>query len=285
MCIASITESVLDPTAWTTLMEERNTSCLIARDHELFKLRQGDSVCSLQTASFEKAFKSIILISVSYNQSSLALMTNNGILWLGSSDLKAKYCEFDTNQTERPRQIEWIMDSESDGDAKAVVISYSSLLLVVTTAGDSDKYTYDQPIFLIPEMDCVRILSSVSHETIQKVPKSVNHIFAINSQEPSSWLFEAHKKFSEKSHRSDEYLCQIKDRLEQSVAECIEASSHEHDPETQKSLIRAAYFGKAFIPAHNPDEYIRITRILRVLNALRDPKIGIPLTFKQYAPQ
>lgn len=66
------------------------------------------------------------------------------------------------------------------------------------------------------------------------------------------------------------------------MAECIEASSFEHDPETQKSLIRAAYFGKAFIPAHNPDEYIRITRILRVLNALRDPKIGIPLTFKQY---
>lgn len=87
--------------------------------------------------------------------------------------------------------------------------------------------------------------------------------------------------FKEKSHRSDDYLCQIKDKLEQSVAECIEASSYEMDTTTQKSLIRAAYFGKAFIPAHNPDEYIRITRILRVLNAIRDPQLGIPLTFRQ----
>lgn len=87
------------------------------------------------------------------------------------------------------------MDSESDNDAQAVVISFSSLLLVVTIAGDSNKYSYDQPIFLIPEMDCIRILSSVCHEIIQKVPKCVKNIFAINSQEPSSWLFEAHKKY------------------------------------------------------------------------------------------
>lgn len=220
-------------------------------------------------------------MSVSYNQKSLALITNNGVLWLGSSNLKTKYCEFDTNQSERPRQIEWIMDSENHTNADAVVISYQSLLLVVTVAGDSNMYTYDQAIFLIPEMDCVRILTSNYHETIQKVPKCVSHIFAINSPEPSSWLFEAYKKYTEQSHRSDEYLCQIKDRLEQSVAECIEASSYEFDTATQKSLVRTAHFGKAFIPGHNPDEYIKITRILRVLNALRDPNIGIPLTFRQ----
>lgn len=92
--------------------------------------------------------------------------------------------------------LDRIMDSESDHEAQAVAISFSSLLLVVTIAGDSNKYTYDQPIFLIPEMDCIRILSSVCHEIIQKVPKCVNNIFAINSQEPSSWLFEAHKKYT-----------------------------------------------------------------------------------------
>lgn len=87
------------------------------------------------------------------------------------------------------------MDSENEREPEAVVISYPSLLMVVTIAGDSNMYTYDQAIFLIPEMDSVRILTSNCHETIQKVPKCVNHIFAINSQEPSSWLFEAHKKY------------------------------------------------------------------------------------------
>lgn len=100
-------ESILDPTYWAIVTEERNTCCFVARDHELFKLRQGDSVCSLQNVSFEKEFKSIIMISVSYNHKFLALYTNNGILWLGSSDLKSKYCEFDTNRSEKPKQIEW----------------------------------------------------------------------------------------------------------------------------------------------------------------------------------
>lgn len=142
-------------------------------------------------------------------------------------------------------------------------------------------YSYDPAIFLIAEMDCVRILTNGYLEMIQEVPKCVNNIFAINSQEPSSWLFEAHKKYEEKSHQSDEYLCMIKNKLPESVDECIEAAGYEFDTITQKSLIRAAYFGKSFIQSHDPSEYIKICRILRVLNALRDPKIGIPLTHKQ----
>lgn len=85
----------------------------------------------------------------------------------------------------------------------------------------------------------------------------------------------------EKSHQSDEYLGLIKNKLEESVNECIEAAGFEFDTNTQKSLIRAAYFGKAFIAGHVPDKYIETCRVLRVLNALRDPKIGIPLTYAQ----
>lgn len=85
----------------------------------------------------------------------------------------------------------------------------------------------------------------------------------------------------EKSHRSDEYLCLIKNKLPEAVAECIETASYEFDTTTQRGLISAAYFGKAFIPNHSPDDYIKISRILRVLNALRDPQIGMPLTYKQ----
>lgn len=174
-----------------------------------------------------------------------------------------------------------ILDAETSRNAQALVVTYPSLLLVVSTAGDVNIYSYEPAIFLIPEMDGVRILTNNCHEMIQKVPKCVNNIFAINSQESSSWLFEAHKKFQEKSHRSDEYLCLIQDKLPMAVNECIDAAGYEFDTKTQKSLIRAAHFGKAFIPAHNPDEYIKTCRILRVLNAIRHPKIGIPLTNKQ----
>lgn len=100
-------ESALDPTCWTIINEERNTCSLVARERELFKLRQGDSVCSVQNVSIENNFKSIIAMSVSYNHRYLAIYTNNGIVWMGTSDLQTKYCEFNTNQTELPRQIEW----------------------------------------------------------------------------------------------------------------------------------------------------------------------------------
>ncbi|KAG4068339.1 hypothetical protein HA402_007859 [Bradysia odoriphaga] len=280
--LPSMPKSIVDPTCWETVTEERNTFCLVAREKELLKLRQGDSVCSVKNVTFEKDYSSIVAMSVSYNHAYIALYTNNGIVWMGTSDLETKFCEFNTGRTERLLQISWILDSENCRSSDAIVITYPSLLIVISVAGDSNLYSYDPAIFLIPEMDGVRVLTNNCHEMIQKVPKCVNNIFAINSQESSSWLFEAHKKYLEKSHQSDEYLCSIKNNLQSAVNECVEAAGYEYDSTTQKSLIRAAYFGKAFIPSHNPDEYIRICRILRVLNAIRDSQIGIPLTIKQF---
>ncbi|KAJ6638263.1 Vacuolar protein sorting-associated protein 16 like [Pseudolycoriella hygida] len=280
--LPSMQKSIVDPTCWEVVSEERDTFCLVAREKELLKLRQGDSICSIQNVSFDKEYSSIVAMSVSYNHAYIALYTNNGILWMGTSDLKTKLCEFSTGRTERLLQMSWILDSENCRSADGIVITYPSLLIVISVAGDSNLYSYDPAIVLIPEMDGVRVLTNNCHEMIQKVPKCVNNIFAINSQEPSSWLFEAHKKFLEKSHQSDEYLCSIKDNLQLAVNECVEAASYEYDSTTQKSLIRAAYFGSAFIPSHNPDEYIRVCSFVRVLNAIRCWKIGIPLTIKQF---
>lgn len=85
----------------------------------------------------------------------------------------------------------------------------------------------------------------------------------------------------DKSHKSNEYLGLCSNKLDESVNDCIEAASNEFDTEYQKALIRAAYFGKAFIPEHDPSKYIETCRVLRVLNAIRDSKIGIPLTYAQ----
>lgn len=271
----------MEPTCWEIISSDRDTYCLVASDKEIYKLRQGDSVCSQLSISLERDYQIIVAMSVSYNHKYLALYTNRGTVWMGTSDLKIKYCEFDTGRSERPRQIAWIMDAETCKTAEAIAITYPSLLIIVSTSGDSNLYTYDSGIFLIPEMDGIRVLTSNCHEMIQKVPHSVNNIFAINSQKPACWLFEAHKKFIIKSHKSDEYLCSIMNNLDEAVADCISAASFEYDTDTQKSLMSAAYFGKAFIEGHNPDEYVKTCRLLRVLNAVRDSKIGIPLTLKQ----
>lgn len=190
----------------------------------------------------QNSYQSIVYVSVSFNQNHVALYTNTGHIWMGSADLSVKYREFETGQSKRPTQISWCLDPDEGNKASAIVISYPSLLLIIGIDGGSTTFSFDPTIILIPEMDSVRVLTNTCHEMIQKVPKCVNHIFAINSQEPSSFLFEAHKKFQERSHQSDEYLCLIKDRLPAAVDECIESAVYEFDSTTQKSLIRVRHF-------------------------------------------
>lgn len=272
----------MDPASWTVIIEDRKTTCLITRELEIFKVKQDETICTAMGISLDIDYKTIRLMSVSFNNRHIAMCSNTGIVWMGTSDLKTKYCEFNTGRTEIPKQIEWCVDADNPMKAEAVVIKYPSILLIVGINGDSNIYTYDSAIFLVPEMDGVRVLTTVCHEFIQKVPKCVANIFGISISEPSSFLFESHRKFCERSHQSDEYLCLILDKIEVAVSECIDAAGFEFDTETQKSLIRAAHFGKGFIKGHNPDEYIRICQIVRVLNAVRTDDVGIPLTINQF---
>lgn len=277
-----ILESSLDPASWAVLIEDRKTTCLITREQEIYKVKQDENICTAMGISLDIDYKAIRLISVSFNNRHVAMCTNTGILWMGTSCLRTKYCEFNTGRTEMPKQIEWCIDADNPLKAEAVLVTYPSILLIVGINGDSNIYTYDPAILLVPEMDGVRVLTNGYHEFIQKVPKCVSNIFGISISEPSSFLFESHRKFCERSHQSDEYLCLILDRIETAVNECIEAAGFEFDTETQKSLIRAAHFGKGFIKSHKPDDYIRTCRIVRALNAIRTDEIGIPLTFNQF---
>lgn len=45
---------------------------------------------------------------------------------------------------------------------------------------------------------------------------------------------------------------------------------------------QAASFGKCFLDKFPPEGFVRMCQDLRVLNAIRDYQIGIPLTFTQY---
>ncbi|NXV74541.1 VPS16 protein, partial [Atlantisia rogersi] len=111
-------------------------------------------------------------------------------------------------------------------------------------------------------------------------------IFKIASMAPGALLLEAQKEYEKESQKADEYLREIKDQklLPEAVSQCIEAASYEHEPDTQKSLLRAASFGKCFIDKFPPESFVRMCQDLRVLNAIRDYQIGIPLTFTQPPP-
>nr|DBA20146.1 TPA: hypothetical protein GDO54_015871 [Pyxicephalus adspersus] len=113
---------------------------------------------------------------------------------------------------------------------------------------------------------------------------ATEEIFKIASMAPGALLMEAQKEYEKQSQKADDYLREIKDQnlLDVAVAQCIEAAGYEHASEMQKSLLRAASFGKCFLDSYSPSDFVTMCCDLRVLNAVNDFQIGIPLTITQY---
>ncbi|EHB04285.1 Vacuolar protein sorting-associated protein 16-like protein [Heterocephalus glaber] len=145
------------------------------------------------------------------------------------------------------------------------------------------RFVLDEDSYLVPELDGVRIFSRNTHEFLHEVPVTSEEIFKIASMAPGALLLEAQKEYEKESQKADEYLREIQElgQLTQAVQQCIEAAGHEHRPDMQKSLLRAASFGKCFLDRFPPDSFVRMCQDLRVLNAIRDYHIGIPLTYSQ----
>ncbi|XP_017785891.1 PREDICTED: vacuolar protein sorting-associated protein 16 homolog [Nicrophorus vespilloides] len=266
------------PTSWVVISQDRLTEVLIAKEKALFRLtRDEHHPSSMLVADVAHEYTSIIKMAVSINARHVAFFTDAGYLWMGSSDLRTKYCELDTEMITKPKQLVWC-------GTEAVVAFWEKdyTLMVMGRHGEKMTYSYEACVHLVPEIDGVRILSATQHELVQKVPDVVQKIFRINSTDPGSFLLEASKQFQRRSHRADEYISLVNKNLGRAVEQCIEAAGYEFDTEVQKMLIRAAQFGKCFVSSIDSDEYVEMCRLLRVLNAVRDPRIGIPMTKTEY---
>ncbi|CAG9822683.1 unnamed protein product [Phaedon cochleariae] len=274
--LSELPKSSIQPTCWAVVSED-TTEVLIARGAELFRLKQDEyHTSAMLEPDISNKYTAILEMAVSLNARHLALFTDSGHLWLGSTDLRTKYCEIDTDIIHKPKHILWC-----GNEAVVIYFERDNTLLIVGKYGTKMTYFYDSSIHLVPEIDGVRIVSNTQHELLQKVPEVVQKIFRINSTDPGSFLLEASKQFQKSSHKANEYICLVKTDLHTAVNQCIEAVGYEFDTEVQKMLIRAAQFGKCFVSDMRPDAYVNMCRLLRVLNAVRSPKVGIPLTITQ----
>ena len=157
--------------------------------------------------------------------------------------------------------------------------------LLILTPNGSSTIVYGMFGFIcaVPEIDCARIFTLTSQELVRKLPQSLVEIFSIGSMSPGATLKLASEEFQNRSHRADEYLRKIENDLKQAVEDCLASASIVIDPKYQKILMSAAQFGKAFckVPVKSAN-FSQICKNLRVLNALRQHRIGIPLTMIQY---
>ncbi|KAL5571351.1 hypothetical protein UlMin_020948 [Ulmus minor] len=214
-------------------------------------------------------------MAVSRDGQWLASFTHDGRLLVLTSDLRQVIMEQECESALPPDQLSWCgMDS--------VLLYWDDMLLMMGPRGDPVRYLYDEPIILIPECDGVRILSNFSMEFLQRVPDSTESIFKIGSTSPAALLYDALDHFDRQSAKADENLRLIRSSLPEAVEACIDAAGHEFDVLRQRTLLRAASYGQAFCSNFQRDRIQEMSKILRVLNAVRSHNIGIPLSIQQY---
>lgn len=89
-------------------------------------------------------------------------------------------------------------------------------------------------------------------------------------------------QLEKKSPKADENIRLIRSNLPDAVGTCVQAAGNEFDVHWQKQLLKAASFGKSILDLYSSDDFVDMCEMIRILNAIRDYKIGLPISYDQY---
>ncbi|KJE95370.1 vacuolar assembling/sorting protein VPS16 [Capsaspora owczarzaki ATCC 30864] len=274
--LAEIPEMTAAPTSWVVIEPQfsinHGVEVLAAVGNTIYVVDAADAQDQMLTDGPYTA------LTVSPNGRLLAMFSETGVLWVVSTDFQQNLTEMHTKSRAKPQQLVWCGQD-------SVVAYWSNILLMVGPNGDWVKHPYDHPIFLVSEVDGVRIISKEKHEFMQKVPVSVENVFKIGSLHAGAKLYEAYLQYEKRSPKADEYIRTIKtdNQLTEAVDTCIEAAAHEHSHKLQRQLLQAASFGKGFLEYYDSEKFVTMCQTLRVLNAARFYEIGMPVTYSEYS--
>lgn len=217
----------------------------------------------------------ITSMAVSPDGHFLAVFTATGRLTVISTDFSKQLCEFETKSEVAPSQVAWC-------GTDAVVLTWPNLLVVVGPYGDWVRYALDEcDVVVVPELDSCRLVSTTTHELLRRVPDCLVQVYRPGSTAPAAQLWDARQLFDERNVRADKMLRDLRPHLGDAVATCLQAAGLELSVPRQRALMRAAVFGRVFCSELSPGLVHEAASALRVLNALRDPAVGVPLTRPQ----
>ncbi|USW50105.1 Putative vacuolar protein sorting-associated protein [Septoria linicola] len=214
-------------------------------------------------------------IAVSPNGKFIALYTDDSKVWVISSDFQDRFSEYDSKAKTPPKDLQWCGNN-------AVVLAWEDEIHLVGPHGSAFKWFYDSWVHLLPDIDGLRILTSDVCEFLQKVPDATEEVFKIGSDSPPAVLLDAIVQLDNKSPKADDNIQMIRPNLDEAVDVCVRAAGHEFNVHWQKQLLKAASFGKSVLDLYNSDDFVDMTEALRVLHAVRDHEIGLPLSYEQY---
>lgn len=214
-------------------------------------------------------------ISVSPRGEFFAFYTDDGKVWVVSRDWAEKLSEYNSHVKTLPRDMEWV-------GSNAVALAWEDELHLIGPKAVATKFYYDAWVHLLPDVDGLRLLTNDVCEFIQKVPDETVDVFRLGSDSPAANLLEASNLLEQKSPKADDLIQLIRSSLSEAVDTCVKAAGNEFNIHWQKSLLRAASFGKSVLDLYSSDDFVDMCETLRVLNAVRFYEVGLPLSYDQF---
>ncbi|MCJ1394801.1 hypothetical protein MMC18_007681 [Xylographa bjoerkii] len=256
----------LIPPAYTL---SRSVEVLLAMDKTIYVVDTSDAEDRiLQDGPFKH-------VSVSPNGRFVTLYTEDGKVWVISSDFQKKLSEYDSKAKTVPKDVQWCGNN-------SVVLAWEDEVHMVGPNGAALKYYYDGWVHLLADIDGVRLITNDVCEFLQKVPEDTEEVFKLGSTAPASVLLDAVDQLEKKSPKADDNIKLIRSNLDEAIDMCIRAAGHEYSSHWQKQLLKAASFGKSVLDLYNSDDFVNMCETLRVLSAVRDYRIGLPLSYDQF---
>ena len=256
----------LIPPAYTL---SRTVEVLLAIDKTIFVV---DITEAEDRGLSEGPFKHI---TVSPNGRFAALYTEDGKVWVVGSDFQNNYSEYDSKAKTTPTDVQWCGND-------SVILAWEDEIHMLGPNGVAAKFYYDDRVHVVPDTDGIRLFTNRVCEFLQKVPDPTEEVFRLGSTSSASVLMDSIDLLDQKSPKADENIQRIKANLPDAVETCIRAAGYEFDHNLQKQLMRAASFGKSVLDLYSSDEFVDMCEDLRVINAVRDYRVGLPLSYEQY---
>lgn len=286
------------------------------RHPEVFLSTSDNSVIVVNTATTQytdincraRIASPIVDMCFAPNGRFLACFTEASVLTVISTSFETKVLDFDTSEGSNspPLEMKWCGED-------SVVLHWKNLgVLMVGPYGDWLRFPYEgtDNVFLLPEVDCCRVITDSSVDILQRVPPATAQLLRIGSIETAAMLLDASDSYHTGSHVSDDAVRSLIDTgtLENAIEICTDSATKEFDIATQKRLLRAASYGMHFsyktaegaqqvllggpvngsdpetriMPSHTTVKFVDAARKLRILNALRNPNVGFLLTSAQF---
>ena len=235
-------------------------------------------------------------VATSPNGRLVALHTEDGTLWIVTSDFQDKLNEYRSGVRTAPKEVQWCGDDAviltwedeahligvEPGGSAAKCVCYLSTRNERMRLTIVERYFFKGYIHVTPDVDGVRLVSNDACEFIQKVPEAVQDVFQLGSSSPAAVLLDAIDQLDKRSPKADDNIRLIRSKLTEAVDTCVKAAGYEFNIHWQKQLLRAASFGKSVLDLYSSDDFVEMCETLRVLNAVRFYEVGMAISYEGY---